>query len=397
MSDKFAEELSKAFKGGLRRGRDPIWHYTFVPSGIPSLDWVLGGGVALSRMTELLGVWQSGKSAMLAVFLGQNQKLGGVSVLLASEGDYDPELYTQYGVDVDAPTFRVEPVRTVEQVFTTIQKIYRVLKKAKDSGDQQRVVVGWDGIAATGTKHLQSRGMFKRDMSRPGLMSQGCALVSDLVREVNLGLIATNQLRSGPDIDDDSNTAAGKAWKFHCSQRLELRYDGGFEASKIVAENTGRADLDGILLGHWLRIEAIKNRIVPPHRIGRIPFFQEEGFPHPEFPGLKTEFGFDSRWAAFEHYLQDPVVFGEDKERAITGGGGGYYALNEKITQQAVEAGETVKKFRRKEWPEVVVRFPQLMQPCFDFTRLCKKCKTFTPQKNEEVCDVCKMRKRKRA
>jgi len=359
----------KAKKPVVFFGSDAWFAAEFLPCGIAGIDWCLGGGASYGRLGELFGNYSSGKTYLLYLFLAMNQRQGGTSCLIESEFAYNEHFFRSIGGDPEALVLR--PARTTQDAFSVIADVAKYVISQGDES-QEKVVVGWDGIAAAGTKHLQQAGMQKVDLSKSISMSQGCQYVTDLVGESGIAVIATNQTREriGDSTYDPMNrtqTPGGKAWPFFSSQRVELTFRGGFirqverdakgrkKSGKSEEEEGAKKKGKSPPIGHWVEVYVDKNKLGPPHYTCRLPFYSYNDEEHPVY-GTLTRMGVDYTEALFDFYLNsrfrlDPGETKRPVVKAVTANG--WYAVDEELAPGA-------KKFQAKEWPKVLEEYPDL-------------------------------------
>ena len=391
--------FKKALDGALYNASNPQWGWSVLPTGIPSLDRALGGGFAYGTIAELFGDWGVGKTFLLYILLAENQRRGGTSVLFESEGAFYPEFFEALGGD--AKKLLLKPIRTVEEFFGGVYKLLKVMQAAKKKGAKDTCVMGWDSLAGTGTEHLQKtwdKGEQKQDMSKARRMSEGCALITQMISETNALIVATNQLRVNIGAADweRPHTPGGKGWPFHSSQRIELTFHGGPIGSQIhYEEGEGKK----IHIGRKVKGEIIKNRIAPPFRTFTMPLYTESGYPHPMWKGEETKLGIDIEESTW-NWISDPrATFAVRNAAGIVTGrkrfatsGGGKWTLAEEIT-----AYREPVSFYKKDFKKILLELPQLSMANFDPANLCQKCRQFTPPQGESICDTCKTEPKKKA
>lgn len=349
---KFRDKLVSKLQGKKKKqvaysGTDEWFHAEMLPCGIASVDWSLGGGVAYGRLSELFGNYSSGKTYLLYMFLAMNQRLGGTSALFETEFAYNAEFYQAIGGDPES--LILVPCRTIQEVFDGMANI---AKAVTDTGE--KVCIGWDGIAATGTKHLQDTGMDKRDMSKAAGMSQGTQYITDLIGASKVAVIATNQTRD--TIGDDnynwmgrSHTPGGKAWPFHSSQRVELTFRGGFIQR---LDDKGEPIKGREPIGHWVRAWVDKNKLSPPHLSCDLPFYSFNNERHPVF-GTATRMGIDYAEALLKFYHESRFRIIDDAgSRPVITTAGGWYKLDPSLGYE--------KAFHAKSWPLILAERPDL-------------------------------------
>lgn len=355
MGDDFDKALMDAFKGAMHRASDPFWHTDFLPTGVPNIDLALGGGFGYGRLAEIFGEWSSGKTMIMYYALANNQRMKGKkgkpgkSILFESEGAFTPDFFRALGGDPEQ--LLVYPVDTVEDVFDGMASVCDLMEKLVKSGEDVPVAIGWDSIAATGTKHLMETGMEKRDMSKAYYMTQGTQLITTLVKRCRVCIIAANQVREKiGDNSSEPNTPGGKAWPFHASQRVEVSFDGGYKGSVIVDSSKEEVEL-----GRWIKGMVVKNKLASPFGKFSIPIYVKVGAPHPQFVGTLTKLGIDVDEALF--WLLFRKLYTMASGAAIVEGSAGWYTLHPEVDKRQ---GDERRKFRQAEWPKILEANPQL-------------------------------------
>jgi recombination protein RecA len=329
---------------GLQRGNTPFFNTEFVPSGIQPIDHILGGGAALGRILEIFGNESSGKSLFLYKLFIQNTKRGGISILRESEGAFNPDFYESLGGD--PAQLLVKAADTVEEVFDEVLELAEQKLKGKVLTN---VIVGWDSVAATATKHLLKEGMDKVDMTKAKMLSQGFQLVTNKVAESKISFVCVNQTRQSIGTQDTATvTPGGKALPFFSSQRLELKYDGGSKSSLIKQDEN---DKDSDAIGRWIKCQVVKNKVAPAWKHCSLPIYSYGGLPHPEFNDTFTEIGIDENEALFEFYLRGRFLL-PDRSPVLAQAGSRY------VLHKSLDPSET--SFYKKEWLDIVEACPRL-------------------------------------
>lgn len=348
-------ELNSAFKNGLLKGDAVGWHKDFLSCGIPMIDGALSGGFGYGSCSEIFGNYSTGKTVLGYLCLIQNSKNGGVSILAESEGAYNPDFYRSLGGDPDQlQLLPRESSRTVEGIFNAVNKIADIMLKTKSKGDTTPCCILWDGIAATGTEHLQEVGMDKRDMSKANAMSCGCSLIGNKIEQARIAFIATNQVREMiGSMDSATHTPGGRAWPFLCSQRVELSFDGGSKGSLIFDK-----DKEDVTIGRWIRGSVIKNKLGPPWRKFAVSFYVETGYWHPAGYPYGTKVGICLEESAFFHYLRGRYL-PPSKTPIVDSPSNGWYQLSSEFFPSA-------EKFRASEWSELWNKYEVLRTMKFE-------------------------------
>lgn len=353
----FAASLIEKFKGTFRKASDPYWWTDYCETGIAGADLVLGGGFGRGRISELYGGFSSGKTLLLYYALANNQRCivngkPGVSVLFESEGSFTPDFFTSCGGNPD--TLLLYPADTCEDVFWYMAEICTMAEKDKV---KQPIMIGWDGIAATGTKHLQETWLEKRDMSKAGVMSLGTQLVTTMVKRCNVCIVATNQTRTViGDMSHDVHTPGGAAWPFHSSQRMELRFDGSTKGSIIYSGDTE--------VGRWSKGYVSKNKLASPFGRFTMPcyVYDSQGrYMHPEY-GTELKKGVCIEESLYWTYMSGLCRLPDGLTHVLTSSGG-WCKLHDYFTK----GGEY--SFRSKDWLGVLEKFPQLVTYPYEYLR----------------------------
>ncbi len=218
-----------------------------VPTGSLALDIALGvGGVPRGRITEIYGPEGSGKTTVCQHIVAQVQKAGGVAAFIDMEHALDPRYAAQCGVDVES--LYISQPDTGEQALEIAEALVR-------SGAVDVIVV--DSVAA-----LVPRAEIEGEMgdSHPGLqarlMSQALRKLSGAIKQSNVVMIFTNQLRMkiGVLFGSPETTSGGRALKFYASVRLDVR-------------RTKSIKYQGEVVGHTTRVRVTKNKVAPPFRV----------------------------------------------------------------------------------------------------------------------------------
>jgi RecA/RadA recombinase len=336
------EHLVKDVKSKMYQGTDALWHTDFLETGVPNVDYALGGGFGYGRLHEIFGNWSSGKTMLLYYALAENQKRTsktgrkGISLLAEAEGAYDPNFFKLIGGNPEELV--VWPIDTVEQFFDDTHALVDAMIKVQDDTP---FCIGWDGIAATGTKHLQEVGLATRDMTKAFLMDQGAKLILTAVKKARVCIIATNQTREKiGDNDSATHTPGGKGWPFAASQRVELNFDGGTKTSTIYHDDQTTK------IGRWVRGEVVKNKLAIPFGRFSLSMYLKHGFEHPVFNDRTTKLGIDKEQALFSLFRKEDVR----GIRVILEPSKSWFVLNEAIPNHL--GGGT--KFRKSDWPKVL-------------------------------------------
>jgi recombination protein RecA len=94
----------------MKASANPYRKIDWIPTGLSSLDRVLGGGIPQRRITEISGTWSVGKSTLAQQIIAEAQKLGKDTLWCDSEFQFTNDYATALGVDCDKLDLLIEKV-----------------------------------------------------------------------------------------------------------------------------------------------------------------------------------------------------------------------------------------------------------------------------------------------
>ena len=242
-------QIEKSFGKGsiMKLGEGARLAVECIATGAISLDLALGvGGLPRGRIVEIYGPEGCGKTTVSLQVIAEAQRRGGVVAFIDAEHALDPTYAKALGVDLDnlfisQPDFGEQGLEIAETLARSgavdvlvIDSVAALVPKAEVEGDMGDQHMG-----------LQAR-----------LMSQALRKLTAVVSKSKTILIFINQLREkiGVMFGNPEVTPGGRALKFYCSIRLEVR-----PVEKIK-------NADNQIVATRIKVKVVKNKVAPPFR-----------------------------------------------------------------------------------------------------------------------------------
>src|ERR671911_75467 len=187
-----------------------------IATGALPLDIALGvGGVPRGRIVEIFGPESSGKTTLIYHIIAEAQARGGVCAFIDTEHALDPAYARTIGVNTEE--LLVSQPDYGEQALEIVDVLVR-------SGAVD--VVAIDSVAAL-TPRVELEGQMGEQTVglQARLMSQALRKLAGNLNRANTICLFTNQIREkiGVMFGSPETQPGGRALKFYCSQRLDMR------------------------------------------------------------------------------------------------------------------------------------------------------------------------------
>lgn len=316
----------------------------FISTGNTLLDYIISnrrdGGIPVGKLTEISGEEASGKSLLCAHLIAEVQRQGGIAIYIDTENSANPDFLSRVGVDIKKMVY-LQP-GCCEDVGDAIVKTI-VMARAK--ARKKKILVVWDGIAATPTRS-ELEGSFDLNMNlqleKSKVLSKMMRLISDTVGKEQVALVFTNQLKTkiGVMYGDPMTTPGGKAVPYAASVRLRL-LAGKKKKEGANPDAPDNDDAKGAIYGVHTVAKVVKNRLGPPFR--RCEF------------DIHFATGIDDEGSWYDRLHEAGEIFSNAGWRYLTSVPSG------KLEEKGVNEGKDLGlKFRESQWLEFLDSKPKV-------------------------------------
>ena len=263
--DETALDLSEKIGLTLLSDAKSVEISDWLPTKIPQLDYILGGGIPFGRVTEIYGLNSSGKSTLAANLTKNAQELGIMVVWMDIEGTMTGTTLDSFGIDPSDNIFlwgaEEGEILTIE---TVTEKVKQITDLAKDIDTP--ILLIWDSLAATPTDVSLEDGY---NPNRMGVVAKAITnmvtLLGQSITHTNIAFVILNQarddLKSNPMFPTIKSTG-GRALEHWASLRLEVQ-----KASQIKEDSDnplGKKQKEYV--GHIFRVKTVKSKVSTPNK-----------------------------------------------------------------------------------------------------------------------------------
>jgi recombination protein RecA len=216
-----------------------------------TLDRLLGGGIALGRITEFYGPYSALKSYTLYNIIAEAQSRGMLCALADAEKSFDPVFARYLNVDVD----KLYMVGDLEQGEELIDYVETLIRSRKFG------VIGIDSVAALVPKDELEESSEAAQMGKMGKLTSKMTRKLNAVNSGTTALVLINQVREniGIHFGNPERPVGGRAIGHFASQRVEFRRGRSIKKSQTVVED-GKLKEKEITVGSFVNIRVDKDK-----------------------------------------------------------------------------------------------------------------------------------------
>ncbi|TWT83529.1 Protein RecA [Planctomycetes bacterium CA13] len=291
------QQIEKAFGDGaiMPLGANQKFEIDGIPTGSLGLDMALGGrGVPRGRIIEIYGPESSGKTTLALHIGAEAQKMNGIAAIIDAEHAFDPSWAKKLGVELD--TLLVSQPSCGEEAMQICEML--VKSNAVD-------VIIVDSVAAlVPRKELEGEIGDSHVGLQARLMSQSMRKLTGAIAKSKCAVIFINQIREkiGVSFGSPETTPGGRALKFYCSCRIDVRRIGSLKDGDEQ-------------VGQRVKVKIVKNKVAPPFRIAEFDMMHSNGISYEgDLLDLGTTHDIVSRSGSWFKYGE--TYLGQGKEKA---------------------------------------------------------------------------------
>lgn len=250
------QAVNERWPGALIKASDPSLRIEHLPTGILSIDCIIGG-FARGRHIEIYGGYNVGKTFTTYRFIATSQASGLRCAFLDVEGTFDPAFAEHAGVDLEALEFP----GSEEEGRPNGNRLVNIMEALLRSEEYDVVVL--DSIAALLPKAEEEMDMESGTMGTHQARLMSAALRRLTAANRNTVCVYINQTREsiGSVFAKRAVTSGGRAMGFYAGTRLEMvRTETIKRAAKTIDHKTSKEKAGEVVKGHRVLVRVEKDK-----------------------------------------------------------------------------------------------------------------------------------------
>lgn len=298
---KIAASVNKKYGEGAIIDKDNLPKVERISTGSYLLDYILGGGVPIGRIVEIVGGESSGKSTISAQIVANAQQLGYPCAYIDSEQAIDSKYFKALGVDFDENFILSQP-DTGEQGLGIVEDLLRE--------NYFRVIIV-DSVATLTPEAEIAGEMGDTKMGlHARLMSQALRKINPLVNKSNCCVIFINQYREKITAYGDPRVpTGGNSLKYYASLRIELMQ----ASTSTVQKNENKEAQSREVIA-----KTLKNKTYPPLKTTNLTMVYGKGIDaEGEIVNLAINMDIIKKAGAWFSYKETQLGHGLEKTKNI--------------------------------------------------------------------------------
>jgi protein RecA len=278
-NDKPVEIDLSALAGdtGLTLLRDSDYAMVFdrLPTFLPRIDKVFGGGLPFGRMVEIAGKPGGGKSTIAFHIARVGTALGCIVVLIDVEGTADRVRLAHLGIDINKVLVKQpkdDPKNPKNSIKLTVEEVGRTIEQTllvfKESYPNVPVIYIWDSVGQTPSEDEMAKDFGEKNVgARAKAITQFVTKIGPEISASKSLLIGINQVRDdigGNPMFPTYNVPGGNAWEHYASLRLEI------QQKKAIKKGESK-------IGHQMGVHIRKSKVSRPFQIANTFLISDNG------------------------------------------------------------------------------------------------------------------------